>query len=79
MNTRNLHPRFGFCRDSGGSLILASRHPTWSLTWSWLILWGPPRPGRFFFCWRTYRYVRGLYGVICLGRLRFERQPTMRA
>ena len=65
-------------RDSGGNLIIASRHPKWSLTWSWILSWSIHKGGKFFFTSRTYKYRPGLYGQIRIGRLRFERQPTMR-
>lgn len=65
-------------RDSGGNLIIASHHPKWSLTWSWVLSWSVHKGGKFFFTSRTYKYRPGLYGQIRLGRLHFERQPTMR-
>jgi len=65
-----------FHRDSGGNLILASHHPKWSLTWSWALCWNRRGGGRFFYGYRTYRYRRGLYGRVCIGRLSLERQPT---
>jgi hypothetical protein len=65
-------------RDSGGNLIIASRHPKWSLTWSWVLSWSVHKGGKFFFTSRTYKYRPGLHGQIRLGRLHFERQPTMR-
>lgn len=64
-------------RDSGGNLIIASHHPKWSLTWSWILSWSVHGGGSFFWAYRTYRYKPGLYGAVCIGRLRFERQPTM--
>ena len=67
-----------FERDSGGGLIIASRHPKWSLTWAWILSWRERRGARFIYWHRTYRYRRGLYGFAAIGRVRFERQPTMR-
>lgn len=64
-------------RDSAGGLILASHHPKWSLTWSWILRWSRHPAGKFFFAHRTYRYRPGLYGFVAIGRLVFERQPTM--
>jgi lipoate-protein ligase A len=66
-------------RDSGGSLILASYHPKWSLTWSWILSVSKHSGGKFLFAYRTYKWKPrgGLYGTIAIGRLRFTRQPTM--
>lgn len=67
-----------FCkRDSGGNLIVAWHHPRWSLTWSWGLRWNKRSGGQFIYGFRTYR-DRGWYGRIGVGRLTFERQPTMR-
>ena len=65
-------------RDSGGNLIIAPHHPKWSLTWSWVLSWSVHKGGKFFFTTRTRTYLPGLYGQIRIGRLHFERQPTMR-
>lgn len=75
-------------RDSGGDLIIAARHPRWSLTWAWILTWRRKRPGSgerrwLFAAIRTNRFERdkprrGLYGTLFLGPLRFERQPTMK-
>ena len=67
-----------FKRDSAGDLIIASRHPKWSITWAWVLRWRAVHAGRFFYWLRTYRYRKGVYGRISLWRLSFERQPTMR-
>jgi hypothetical protein len=66
-----------FKRDSGSGLIIAAHHPKWSLTWSWILSWNDRGGSRFFWAFRTYKYKRGLYGSIGLGRLYFTRQPTM--
>lgn len=64
-----------FYRDSEGGLIIASYHPAWSLTWSFVLrLAGDYR----FFWHRNYTYKRGLYGIAQAGPFYFVRQPTMR-
>ena len=65
-------------RVSGRNLLIASYHPNWSITWSWVLIWNAHKSIKFFFAIRTYKYRPGLYGQIRLGRLYFERQPTMR-
>lgn len=64
-------------RDTGGNLIIAAHHPKWSLTWAWVVSWSAKSEGRFFYAYRANRYAPGLYGVVKIGRLRIERQPTM--
>lgn len=70
-----------FHKGSGGDVIIASHHPKWSLTWSWILTWSRHLPPYNRFRWyahRTYRYRKGVYGFIEFWRFRFERQPTMR-
>ena len=64
-------------RDSSGNLIIASRHPRWSLTWSWVLTWMKQPSEKLFWAVRTNPRSTGLYGQVRIGRLHFERQATM--
>ena len=64
-----------FYRDTSGGLILASRHPKWSLTWAWVLRFS--KGGKSVYLFRTYKYKSGIYGRISVFGLSLERQPTM--
>lgn len=62
-----------------GCLVIAACHPKWSVTWAWALHWEERNPYRQWYWFvRTNKKRAGLYGIAQIGRLRFERQPTVR-